>query len=61
MPIRKFGTEPAKTEVRPEDNDSETLDGLKAEAALPPEIIDSIERAVNDPTYGERRGRPQRH
>jgi hypothetical protein len=25
MPIRKYGTEPAKTEVREEDNDPETL------------------------------------
>lgn len=34
MPIRKYGTEPAKTEIRPEDNDAETLDVLKAQAAL---------------------------
>lgn len=29
MTIRKFGTEPAKTEVKPEDNDSETLNRLR--------------------------------
>lgn len=33
MTIRKFGTEPAKTEVRAEDNDRETLAVVKAQAS----------------------------
>ncbi len=28
MPIRKFGTEPAKTEIREEDNDRDTLNSM---------------------------------
>jgi len=34
MPIRKYGTEPARTEVREEDNDPETLNALKTQAAF---------------------------
>lgn len=33
MPIRKFGTEPAKTETRTQDNDQETLDAVRRQAA----------------------------
>lgn len=33
MAIRKYGTEPAKTETRASDNDQDTLAGLKAETA----------------------------
>ena len=51
MPIRKFGAEPASLEIRSEDNDPETLKGLKDEASSPPEKID---RAVNDASSGER-------
>ena len=29
MPIRKYGTEPARTETRVEDNDPETLESVK--------------------------------
>lgn len=29
MPIRKFGTEPAKTETRTEDNDPQTLESVR--------------------------------
>lgn len=32
MPIRKYGTEPAKTEIRVEDNDPETLNAVKKQA-----------------------------
>lgn len=32
MPIRKYGTEPAKTETREEDNDPETLRTVKKTA-----------------------------
>lgn len=31
--IRKYGTEPAKTETRAEDNDPETLDAVRKQAA----------------------------
>lgn len=62
MAIRKYGTEPAKTETRPEDNDPETLSGLVAEGKpLPLEILEEFDRLANDPTYGERRSRPDRH
>ena len=30
MPIRKYGTEPAKVETRAEDNDPETLEAVRA-------------------------------
>lgn len=61
MSIRKFGAEPASTEVRSEDNDPQTLEGLKAEGSLPPEVLDTIDRAVNDIRFGEVRERPRRH
>lgn len=62
MAIRKFGTEPAKAEVRPEDNDAETLSAMAARGAdLPPELLDVVDRMANDPTFGERRERPRRH
>lgn len=32
MPIRKFGTEPAKVETRVEDNDLETLNAVRKQA-----------------------------
>lgn len=37
MPIRKYGTEPAKTEIRTEDNDPETLNSVKKQAQRKPE------------------------
>lgn len=61
MTLRKFGTEAANVEVKPEDNDQQTLSNLKSEAALPDEILDAIDRAANDPSYGVRRARPTRH
>lgn len=61
MGIRKYGAEPAQTEVRAEDNDSETLSALAARgAALPQELQDTVDRMANDPTYGVRRERPLR-
>jgi len=61
MAIRKLGTEPAQTEVRAEDNDAETLSALAARGApLPQELQDTVDRMANDPTFGERRERPQR-
>lgn len=61
MTIRKFGTEPAQVETRPEDNDAETLSAMAARGAeLPPEILDTIDRMANDPDYGVRRERPKR-
>jgi hypothetical protein len=32
MPIRKYGTEPAKVETRDEDNDQETLRSVRKQA-----------------------------
>jgi hypothetical protein len=61
MSIRKHGTEPASTEIRSEDNDQETLDSLTKASALPPEILDTIDRAANDSNFGERRERPRRN
>lgn len=46
MAIRKYGNEPAKTEVRVEDNDPETLDAV-------------VKRAANDEAFGEKRERPR--
>jgi len=61
MTIRKTGTEPAKTQVRPEDNDAETLSALAARGApLPQELQDTVDRMANDPNYGVRRERPLR-
>jgi hypothetical protein len=34
MAIRKYGNEPAKVEIRAEDNDQKTLDIIKAQAAF---------------------------
>jgi len=49
MPIRKYGTEPANTEVRPEDNDAETLRALGA-----------LGQQVVDDSKSEHRGREDR-
>lgn len=32
MPIRKYGTEPAKVDTRAEDNDPETLNAVKKQS-----------------------------
>lgn len=57
MTIRKFGAEPAKVDTRVEDNDVETLSAI---GALPPEVLDTIDRAAKDENFGVRRGRPLR-
>lgn len=43
MPIRKYGTEPAKVETRDEDNDPETLDTVRAG-----DTLDSLKKRARD-------------
>lgn len=50
MAIRKFGTEPAKTEVLKEDNDAETLATIAAQ----------VDETMTHPETRVRRDRPQR-
>ena len=57
MAIRKFGNEPAKVEIREDENDPETVESV----SLPPDVLEAIDRAASDPNYGVRRERPQRH
>jgi hypothetical protein len=57
--LRKFGTEPAQTEVRDEDNDPSTLDYQKRLAAAP-ETAKAIDDFLEHPETGAVRRRPQR-
>lgn len=62
MGIRKYGAEPAQTEVRAEDNDPETL-RLQAALAAAPETAAAIDEFLAHPETGvrwERRERPHR-
>lgn len=48
--IRKYGNEPAQTEVRTEDNDKETLNAVRKAAGEPP-----VEAEVKDEDRRPRR------
>lgn len=58
MTLRKFGTEPAKVEVRPEDQDPETL-RLQAAFENSP-VAAQVDEFLAHPETGVRRQRPQR-
>jgi hypothetical protein len=61
MPIRKYGNEPAQVETRDEDNDQETLSGLKAQAAFEESgVAAQVDEFLANPETGVRRERPAR-
>lgn len=61
MAIRKYGNEPAKTEVRAEDNDQETLAVMRSQAAFDSSSVAAeVDEFLDHPETGVRRSRPQR-
>ncbi len=61
MSIRKYGNEPAKVETRVEDNDRDTLDGLKTQATFEPSgVAAQVDEFLGNPETDVRRERPGR-